>query len=431
MKERAAHLFNSVDGKLLNGKTAHQDFAHILMQLLVSGVEGVSLVLYGDSGDGKTQSATNIHLKVGDVVNKVPSVVFVGSLMRMHNLSGIPYQQNGLTKQTMMEWFDRIIKNSYKCAANYQPAGFIILDEFNQVDDEVLSASHEMLAERSLNGRKLPKGWIVIGMANPPGVSGFNVAPFTRPVINRMAHVLFMPSPESAINYFENGKQPIVVDMEDLNKKPSHPKMHPHLLKYLEDNPTHLQTTHPIKLEDTNKPLPTSRGWEALDKILKAFDVLPGDNSAVELTEKKLEEVENWARATVGGSDAGYDQKPLAKNIKEVIRNYTSVQWDELVKEHLEAHRDSRPSKVPSIVQDLEANKLGIMLDSMVTELCKEALGPEGLELLSVVFDNMALEQVSNAWSQLRAAETLNSNEAIFEKVGTIVAKAIANGVEV
>jgi len=81
--------------------------------------------------------------------------------------------------------------------------GTIHLDEINQGQAAILNAAFQLIQDKALGEYKVPKGYIIIGSANPSAYNS-TVAEFSVPLSNRFSHFNLKTDFDSWLNYRMN-----------------------------------------------------------------------------------------------------------------------------------------------------------------------------------------------------------------------------------
>lgn len=83
---------------------------------------------------------------------------------------------------------------------NPNDKGILFLDEFNLAPVQVTNACYQLLTERTLNGKKLPDGIMVVCAGNPSSISS-SANDLPSPLLNRFVHLELVYDLEQWSNY--------------------------------------------------------------------------------------------------------------------------------------------------------------------------------------------------------------------------------------
>ena len=143
-------------------------------------------VFIGEKGQGKT------HL-VKKYCEDLNLELFILNLATIESsdFTGIPYNDNGITKYAMPEFF-RMKK------------GILFLDEINRVNDsDVKSGLLSLLNDRMINGHKLSDSVLIVGAGNPDNDS-YETNTFDEALKDRILVIPFNRTYKDFIDYLES-----------------------------------------------------------------------------------------------------------------------------------------------------------------------------------------------------------------------------------
>lgn len=198
---------------------------------------GLTPFLMGTHGVGKSASVKQY--------TKDKEIGFVDlrlSNMDIGDLIGLPYSEKcPATGETIMkfarpDWFP------------IEGEGVLFLDELNLAPKHILNACFQLILDREIVGRKLPKGWNIVVAGNPP-TGDYSVTDIvSKALMDRFCLMAAETSPAEFINYAKG---------KGLNKS---------VIQFIAQQPDLLTG----KLEDfsvDSMVAPSSRTWEFAAKL--------------------------------------------------------------------------------------------------------------------------------------------------------------------
>lgn len=199
-----------------------------------------SVLIVGPHGIGKSHIAHQLGDHFG-----LPVVDRRLSQMTEGDMIGIPIVTGESTRFLPVDWFLGGCKEPKE----------ILLDEVNRGGPEIMNAAFQIILDRELNGNKLHPESRVIACVNAG--SHYSVNEMDPAMINRFAVFHLSPDVDDWMAWAaERGEiDPIIVD-------------------YIRHNPGELRFKDLDKMEPMTA-YPTPRGWEAVDKCLKAANLAP------------------------------------------------------------------------------------------------------------------------------------------------------------
>lgn len=202
-----------------------------LMDVLLNVATVRPVFIWGAPGIGKSALVEKFAEEVG-----LPCVSLLGSQLAPEDIIGIP-RINEETSEFLPP----------KMIARKEPY-VLFLDELNACSQEVQKAFYSLIHEKRIGEYHLPKGSIVIGAGNR-SQDGAIVKTMSSALINRMFHVQLKVGVDQWITWaYENGLHPWVID-------------------YITQRPTHLFSEPP----KTEEPYSTPRSWHMLSDALKQY----------------------------------------------------------------------------------------------------------------------------------------------------------------
>ena len=229
------------------------------------------ILLEGIHGIGKSEVVKQIFEKKGfDVIT-----LFLGQSSDAGDIIGLPKiitdESTGYiyTDFCPPKWWPTDMNGKY----------IIFLDELNRGRPEIMQCVMDMVLNRKLNGRELPKNTWIIGAMNPDDESGFyQVSELDPAFLDRWNRYKFIPSKEDWIYWAIKNK------------------VHKHVIGYIAKNTHDLDPeTNPNENAKITAIQPSRRTWERVSNNIK-------------LMEKKsldLEVLSNMLMGMVGPSVTG------------------------------------------------------------------------------------------------------------------------------
>ena len=195
-----------------------------------------AILFYGEKGTGKSEVQEQIAKEQGMKYK----VFFLGEMQDAGDIIGlmIPDPANGRSIHLMGDWFPE----------GDQPV-YLHLDEINRAKPELFGTINNLVLRREINGKKLPAGSRIVATINPPDDSGdYDV--------EEMDEAL-----KSRFNIYEWR-----MEYTDWRAWAVENKVHPLILKYLDNNPDRLNSMKSVisgKKGDGNSE--SKRDWKSSD----------------------------------------------------------------------------------------------------------------------------------------------------------------------
>lgn len=195
-----------------------------------------AILFYGEKGTGKSEVQEQIAKEQGMKYK----VFFLGEMQDAGDIIGlmIPDPANGRSIHLMGDWFPE----------GDQPV-YLHLDEINRAKPELFGTINNLVLRREINGKKLPAGSRIVATINPPDDRGdYDV--------EEMDEAL-----KSRFNIYEWR-----MDYTDWRAWAVENKVHPLILKYLDNNPDRLNSMKSVisgKKGDGNSE--SKRDWKSSD----------------------------------------------------------------------------------------------------------------------------------------------------------------------
>ncbi len=196
------------------------------------GVAGTRPVfIWGPPGVGKSSLVEEYAAKMG-----LECISLLGSQLAPEDVMGVPQIVDG-----------RIQFCPPRLIAREKPY-CLFLDELNACSDDVQKAFYSLIHDRRVGEYSLPEGSIVIAAGNRKADASI-VKGVSSALINRMVNIVMDVSPTDWMRWAERNQ------------------IHPLIIQYLRQNPSHLSVV-PGKDE---RPFSTPRSWHMLSDALVSF----------------------------------------------------------------------------------------------------------------------------------------------------------------
>lgn len=220
-----------------------------------------SILICGNHGIGKSEA---VKQAAADL--KVPCIDIRLSQCDVGDLKGMPFHVKGRTVFAPPDFFplDEIeVKSLHEllditeeiATGTHGDKGILFLDEINRANREVQQAAFELVLDRRLNMRPLPKGWRVVAAINAED-NIYSVNSMDPAFLSRFFVINFEPSQQEFFAYGE--------------KK----GWHPVILNFLRKMPEFIDPTTEL-LNDASaqgvKKLHDRRSWEKFSNTLNEF----------------------------------------------------------------------------------------------------------------------------------------------------------------
>jgi len=298
--------------------------------------------VWGPPGIGKSAIVEDVASHLG-----LPAVCLLGSQILPQDILGIPQMMDG----------------SYRFApprilARHEPY-CLFLDELNGASIDVQKVFHNIISEKRIGEYKMPTGSIIIAAGNRQEDYA-QVLDLSSALVNRMIHIRLKPSTQDWLQWA---------------KKTS---LHPLVIQYLTNNPTHL-----CALPNNNQqPFSTPRTWNILSDAfsnfhfkdsLEAFKILClGTLSQehalnfIEFAQDRLEEcsIQSLFEGKITWQDVEHKDTYLnflTASLKSILKIYLPIKAEDLTEDQtqiltnvadaLEKLADVRPDLAEKIIK--------------------------------------------------------------------------------
>ncbi|MBP5706499.1 MAG: AAA family ATPase [Spirochaetales bacterium] len=195
-----------------------------------------NIMLTGKHGIGKSQILEKYYTAKGHKV----VILFLGQMSDPGDLIGLPHEDEKTGKTAFMPpyWFP----------TDNQPV-VLLLDELNRARPEVLHKIMDLALNRTLAGRKLPKGSRIISAVNDG--EEYQLTDLDPALVSRFNVFEFRPTPEEWLLWAaQNG----------LNQ---------HIINFISENPDMLYGAEFTREDQGLEKTPDRRGWERISNIMK------------------------------------------------------------------------------------------------------------------------------------------------------------------
>lgn len=235
----------------------------VVTALQAANKAGVSVILLGRSGIGKTQIPQDMAKQEGRgcYVVKLPQHEPV-------ELKGLPkYTEDG--KGTFFT-MGPIIKKAWELQEEFGKPPVIVVDELGNAEGSQQTAAYEIFHELSLGGWKLPEGTFVVGTSNA-GMDKAYTHLLAFPLVNRCSVLELEPNWEDWIQYAIKHR------------------LHYTVIGFINFREGDLLFNFdPDAYSDSSYPAATPRQWENVSKILYAVFGVDREPTADELSQPWL-----------------------------------------------------------------------------------------------------------------------------------------------
>ena len=148
-----------------------------------------AILFYGPHGTGKSEVQKQIAERSGMVFK----AFFLGQQSDVSDLLGLlaKDEENERSYHLFPEWFPR----------GEQPV-YLLFDELNRAEGELLSAIMDLVLNRTFNGKPLPAGSRIVACINPPDESGkYDVNELDEALLSRFNCYAWTPSTEEWLEH--------------------------------------------------------------------------------------------------------------------------------------------------------------------------------------------------------------------------------------
>lgn len=147
-------------------------------------------VFIGEKGQGKTHLVKSYCEK-----NNLELFILNLATIESSDFTGIPYNDNGITRYAMPEFFT-------------MKKGILFLDEINRVNDlDVKSGLLSLLNDRMINGHKISNDVLIVGAGNPDS-DNYDTTQFDSALTDRILIIPFKRTFKDFIEYLEKNHAP-------------------------------------------------------------------------------------------------------------------------------------------------------------------------------------------------------------------------------
>jgi len=155
--------------------------------------------------------------------------------------------------------------------------GYLFLNELTYATKELQQAGFELILDRGLGIYKVPPGWRVVSAANT-NTKIYRVPHLGPALLSRFADIEFRPSAEEWLNYaygneVEDKYSELTPEQQDtwLNGVPS-TQIHQAVIGFIQKDPSLLDPSDEVILENDGKKLYDRRSWESLSQTIQAYE---------------------------------------------------------------------------------------------------------------------------------------------------------------
>jgi hypothetical protein len=236
-------------------KTAKRDSIAIALQA------GIPVLIMGEPGIGKSRWVEGLGNQLGVSVETL-----IGATLLPEDIGGI-LAPNG--EYILPGWFRRL-----QAAGR----GILFLDELTCAAPSVQAALLRLVADKALQGEKLPPGVCIIASANPAdqAAGGWDLA---APLANRFCHLAWEPDPVEWSREFVNGFAGIKSAILPDNWTDKLLEAKAMVSAYIRKNPVELQK-FPKAIDQQSGPWPSARTWDYTATVLAAHKAVGADDTA-------------------------------------------------------------------------------------------------------------------------------------------------------
>lgn len=222
----------------------------------------ISILICGNHGIGKSQVVAQAAEKLG-----VPCIDFRLSQNDVGDLKGMPWHINGRTMFAPPEFMPITKDDAEKIKellglaedislGTYGDKGILFLDEINRANREVQQAAFELVLDRRLNMRALPKGWRVVAAINADS-DIYTVNAMEPAFLSRFFKIDFKPTQQEFFKFADKVG------------------MHPAVTEFLRRNPEFLDPNTEMLKEaaaESAKKVHDRRAWHLFSNVINDME---------------------------------------------------------------------------------------------------------------------------------------------------------------
>jgi hypothetical protein len=256
---------------------------------IIKGMPKRAIMLHAKHGVGKSSTVKQCAQELGIDFKDIRL-----SQNEVGDIKGLPFKEIDDSGNTMVafakpKWFPRDPNSS----------GILFFDELNRASKEVLQAVFELCLDRSLDGEKLPDGWIIVSAVNSD--DDYDVVDLDPALHDRFFHIDFEPSPDEWLEWArDNNIEQFITQFVSQNKELLDP---------------------PIGNLESGKVYPSRRSWEAFNEFVSLFNLL-------ENTTMFMQSAKGWLG------------QEIAIMLQKFVKNEFKIFTPDDVLEHWEKNKD-------------------------------------------------------------------------------------------
>lgn len=414
-----------------------------ILSNIVSEKENLAItpLVSGKHGIGKSAMIKSIAKDLGGVC-----ITIEGGTLKEGEITGLPYQykdSNDNIKFRFLPYYatERIqneekrifIESGRKLDENFELVGdenkyaindlspeekvnaimsgkvhpvIIFIDEINRTENTVYKELMNILLTRSVNGYSFPWWVLFVGAMNPSTQNSIYATNEMDPA--QLDRFIKIKVGDDTAEWLKYGKD------SDISSD---------ILKFIEENPKCL-SAESKDMDDEEKPLPSPRGWDMVDTLLKSEPLLRGFFDEKENQTKIVEkDMKNLVKAKLGSSVATmffasrvsqskpieakciFDDDESLSNIKDSIMSLSAakkIQTCDLMLEYLKQNLEFMMFDKMNFEKNKKQLKIFVNLMDSSTKLlfaqniaeAKTADGNSMLELLMDVFEKDLIDML-------------------------------------
>lgn len=164
---------------------------------LIRTQTNVTTFIHGQHGSGKSALVRQVANELGYNI-----LTIILSQKEAVDLAGIPYvfedakTKDKVTVNYMPDWFSKVCERGKTV---------IFLDEFNMARRETMAAAFELVLDRRLNNKYLPKDVVIVAAGNPED-ERYDVTPMSESLLDRFMHIQLVPEVSEWLNWAKDTK---------------------------------------------------------------------------------------------------------------------------------------------------------------------------------------------------------------------------------
>lgn len=212
-----------------------------LMEVLENTPAEQNIMLVGKHGIGKSQILTRYYQSKGMPV--IP--LFLGQMSDPGDLIGLPHKDTDTKRTEFMP--------PYWWPIDHQPV-VLFLDELNRARPELLQSVHDLALNRTLAGKELPEGSVVISAVNAG--DEYQLTDLDPALLSRFNIYEFVPSVEDWIRWARKN---------EADKR---------IITFIEKNQSFIDSHLSDTGDETIEKTPDRRAWIRVSNIIKPHKTL-------------------------------------------------------------------------------------------------------------------------------------------------------------